>query len=102
MTAKEQNQLLANYIMAEIPGEPSQSEGPGICAMRLLRQYREGFEKIMAELGVPDENYPANVANAYEIAKHCFWGNVSEKQVSREKRELKSRRDLLKQICVEA
>ena len=32
--------LLANYIMADIPGEPSRDEGAGDCAIRLLKKYR--------------------------------------------------------------
>ncbi len=31
---------LANYIMAEIDGEPSQSEGAGTCAIRIIKQLR--------------------------------------------------------------
>ena len=36
----EQLEILANYIMFEIEGEPSQDEGAGSCAVRLLKQYR--------------------------------------------------------------
>ena len=32
--------------MAEIPGEPSQSEGAGDCAIRLLKQYRADNAKL--------------------------------------------------------
>ena len=31
---------LANYIMTEIDGEPSQSEGAGTCAIRIIKQLR--------------------------------------------------------------
>lgn len=37
---------LANFIMAEIPGEPSKSEGAVDCAIRLLRQGKELHEAI--------------------------------------------------------
>lgn len=40
MSAKQQIRVLADYIMAEIPGEPSRSEGAGDTAVRLLKQYR--------------------------------------------------------------
>ncbi len=41
MSAKHQINLLADYIMAEIPGEPSQDEGAGDTAIRLLKAYNE-------------------------------------------------------------
>lgn len=41
MTAAEQIEELANFIMAEIPGEPSVSEGAVDTAIRLLRQHRD-------------------------------------------------------------
>ena len=72
MTASEQTEILANYIMAEIPGEPSQSEGAGETAVRVLRSYREAFRNIMNELGVPGDGYPAPVWNAYEIAREAL------------------------------
>ena len=68
MTAKSEIEVLAKYIIAEIPGEPSRNEGAGTCAVRLLKQYREALKRIMSELGVPDGQYPAPVANAYAIA----------------------------------
>ncbi len=37
---KSQIDLLADYIMAEIPGEPSADEGAGETAVRLLKDYR--------------------------------------------------------------
>ena len=69
MSAEQQTEILANYIMAEIPGEPSLNEGAGNTAVRILKRYRFGFELIMNELGVPDKNYPAPVANAYQAAR---------------------------------
>ena len=35
---KSQIDLLAEFIMAEVPGEPSKSEGAGECAIRIIRQ----------------------------------------------------------------
>ena len=37
---KSQIDLLADYIMAEVPGEPSRDEGAGETAVRLLKEYR--------------------------------------------------------------
>ena len=68
MSAKQQIKILADYIMAEIPGEPSRSEGAGDTAVRLLKQYRDAFVEIMNELGMPGEGYPTPVVNAYEVA----------------------------------
>jgi hypothetical protein len=40
-TAEEQIDRLAKFIMGEVPGEPSESEGAVDCAIRLLRQWLE-------------------------------------------------------------
>lgn len=72
MSASEQTKLVADYIMANVPGEPSRDEGAGTCAVRLLDKYRIALGRIMSELGVPNENYPAPVANAYQIAKSAL------------------------------
>jgi hypothetical protein len=37
-SAEQQIERLAKFIMAEVPGEPSQSEGAVDCAIRLIRQ----------------------------------------------------------------
>ena len=37
MSAEEQNKLVADHIMFKAPGEPSQSEGAGTRAVRLLK-----------------------------------------------------------------
>lgn len=72
MSAEQQTGILANYIMAEIPGEPSRDEGAGTCGVRLLKKYRDALRTIMNELGVPQPRYPQPVANAYEIAKEAL------------------------------
>lgn len=46
MADKSQIDLLAEYIMNEIPGEPSQSEGAGDTAIRLLKQYRAKLQGV--------------------------------------------------------
>lgn len=69
MSAEQQTKIVADYIMANVPGEPSRSEGAGGCAVRLLNTYRVTLRQIMDELGVPDASYPAPVANAYGLAK---------------------------------
>lgn len=70
---KSQIEILADYIIAEIPGEPSAGcGGAGSCAVRLLKEHRDAFRAIMAEIGVPGPGYPAPVANAYDIAKKAL------------------------------
>ena len=69
MSADQQNELVANYIMANVPGEPSRDEGAGDCAVRLLDKYRTALLGIMRELGGPSASYPAPIANAYDIAR---------------------------------
>lgn len=46
MGANKQLEKLADFIMAEIDGEPSQSEGAGDTAIRLLKRYRTALEKL--------------------------------------------------------
>ena len=72
MSAEEQTRILADYIMANIPGEPSQNEGAGETAVRLLKEYRAALDRIMHELGVPQPGYAAPVANAYHVARHAL------------------------------
>lgn len=73
MSASERD--LAEYIMANVPGEYSHdadsppNEGAGDCAVRLLAKYRTALTKIMSELGVPTGDYVVPAANAYEIAR---------------------------------
>lgn len=76
MSAKQQTKLVADYIMANVPGEPSRNEGAGEYAIRLLDKYRTALVKIMNELGMPQQNYPAPVANAWEVASDALGGTV--------------------------
>lgn len=69
MSADKQLTILASYIMSEIPGEPSQDEGAGNCAVRLLKKYRRALEAVMLDLGDPGPEYFANVIHAYNVAK---------------------------------
>lgn len=69
---------LANYIMHEIPGEPSQDEGADDCAVRLLLHYREAMRAAMHELSIPGGGYPARVANAYGLLRDALRKKVQE------------------------
>ena len=44
MSAQEQIEKLANFIMAEIDGEPSESEGAGDTAIRIIRNLKTRAE----------------------------------------------------------
>jgi len=72
--AERQTEILANYIMGNIPDEPCESEGAGECAVRLLIKYREALNRIANELSFhdPDEDYPAPVVNACGIARKAL------------------------------
>lgn len=61
MSAKQQMKLIADYIMANVPGEPSgDTGGAGDCAVRLLDKYRTALGRIMHE------------TDAHEIAKQAL------------------------------
>lgn len=64
--------LVADYIIRRIPGEPSENEGAGETACRLLEMYRVALQAIMNELGEPTSDYPSPVANAHQIAKDAL------------------------------
>lgn len=68
----DQIDLLAQYMMEKIPSEPSQDEGAGDCAIRLLTKYRLALRAIMLELVVSGPGYPVPVDNAYEIAREAL------------------------------
>jgi len=72
MSAKEQTKVLADYIMADIPGEPSRDEGAGTTAVRLLKKYRSALDRIMLELGVPGPDYLTPASNAHAIARDAL------------------------------
>ena len=74
MTAESETEKLANYIMAEIPGEPAGDDGAGGTAIRIMKTYRIAMIAAMNELGVPDGSYPAPVANAYDMLKQAVEG----------------------------
>lgn len=58
--ATSQIEILADYITSNIPTEPSQSQGAGDTAVRLLKQYREDIERLTAEnKRLQDELYSA-------------------------------------------
>lgn len=41
---------LANFIMTYIPGEPSQSEGAVVCAVRIMRKLKARVEELRKEV----------------------------------------------------
>lgn len=48
--AEKQTELIANYIAAEVPGEPSRSEGAGECAVRIIRDSLARIAQLEADL----------------------------------------------------
>ena len=73
MSAKQQMKLIADYIMANVPGEPSgDTGGAGDCAVRLLDKYRTALVRIMHELGAPGTDCSSLIANAYRIAMRAL------------------------------
>ena len=69
---KSQIDTLAEYIVSEIDGEPSKSEGAGDTAIRLLKMYRTALDEIIHEIGIPQPGYPAPVVNAFNIANNAL------------------------------
>ena len=66
MSAEHQTDLLATYIMNNVPNEPSRSEGAGECAIRLLKYYRQVLEQI-AQLLQPSSRVVSNLDEAYDL-----------------------------------
>ena len=63
----EQVGVLAQYIIDNIPGEPSRSEGAIATAIRVMTSMSDRMERARHELGVPSSGYPAPVVNAVEL-----------------------------------
>ena len=47
MPAEDPRRLVAHYVMASLPRQPSRSEGAGTCVARLLATYRATLRQIM-------------------------------------------------------
>ena len=71
MSAEEQTEKLARFILNETSG-PNLDEGAGDTAIRLLRSCIEALDRVIHEIGVPGDNYPANISNAYAIARNAL------------------------------
>lgn len=46
----QQLEILANFIMVNVPGEPSKSEGAGECAVRIIRELQQSNERLRSTL----------------------------------------------------
>ena len=62
----QQNELVADFITANCPGEIIDG-GAGDVAVRLLERFATNVQAALKELGVPTDDYPAPVANAVEF-----------------------------------
>lgn len=54
--ASDQIDQLANFIMAEVPGEPSPDEGAVECAIRLIRAYRGKLTEMPSQTVIIGED----------------------------------------------
>lgn len=43
---KSQIDILADFIMEHVPGEPSHSEGAGDCAIRIIQELQRSNERL--------------------------------------------------------
>jgi hypothetical protein len=57
---------LASFIMDEIPGEPSQSEGAVDCAIRLLRDQAAAVQRVR------DRHQKRTTATGFDFCSHCW------------------------------
>lgn len=83
MTENKQIEKLANFIMNEIPGEPSESEGAVDTAIRLLKkknlEHLEDVIKIQCSKGNWDyDPYMMGLANGLLMARHLVTGREGE------------------------
>ncbi len=80
MTADEQIEMLANYIMANCPFEIEPEDGACRAAARLLDRLSGGIKEALLELGVPGEGYLAPVDNAVKVLTKALghWGEGTE------------------------
>ena len=57
-SAKNQIDKLADFIMNEVDGEPSQNEGAGDCAARIIRELRAEVERLKQKLKTSGDPLP--------------------------------------------
>ena len=74
MTCESEMKLLADYILAEIEGEPSENDGAGGTAVRLLRKYRMASDELRVLRSVAQGDdfaalFPAASSDAHIIEK---------------------------------
>lgn len=83
MSADDETRRLADYILAHCPleiGRPASAHGESAVdvAIRLLGRMAGGIDNALHELGMPDESYPAPVANSVEALRNALglWGKT--------------------------
>ena len=55
---KTQIDILADFIMANVDGEPSRSEGAGDCAIRIITELKAERDADMGAVEIDDIRYP--------------------------------------------
>ncbi len=79
--AKEQIDILAEFIMANIDGEPSQSEGAGDTAIRIIKQLQAELDK--AKNGIIEHRETESILIPQELYDKLYeayrWIPVSER-----------------------
>ena len=71
MSAREQIDKLANFIMAEVEGEPSESEGAGDTAIRIIRALQEKVESRQDDVNLWQCMKEAGIDNV-EVYSHGY------------------------------
>jgi len=78
MTYTTEIVALANFIMAEVPGEPSQSEGAGHAAIRIIRTQQARIEELEKDARryrlLRGPNDVATSPHAYGPEEAGVWG----------------------------
>ena len=67
MPVNEQIEKLAAFIMAEVDGEPSQSEGAGDTAIRVIKSLEAENEELKDRLACCRKQYDDSIAEIHKI-----------------------------------
>ena len=90
--------VLANFIMAEVDGEPSRSEGAGDCAIRIIRQLEAEIERLKERsVLIEAENKKVKAAHlsaldmAADVIRRVAARDAEIERLKEEREQLKAR-----------
>lgn len=79
----EQIDILANFIMGEIEGEPNRSEGAGDCAIRIIRKQEAELDRVAQYVRAYTKAKPLPDDSIIPLSLHNTYRALSDKTRAR-------------------